>query len=206
MRAYLLGALYAAVAVLVACACFHTTFSRDETGVWRPSKLRNMRFFTQLSNLLAGVTALLCGVVLCMGARPFWTVALLYTATVSVQLTFWTVVLFLGIIYGYRAMFAGVNLILHLLVPALMLATFCLADTGGLTLAHAAIATAPMAVYGCFYIANVRIRGMGEGEHTNDWYSFLRWGWGIGAGIFALMALVTFGMAAGLLCLKSFFA
>ena len=75
--------------------------------------LRSLKYFTVLSNLLFGISCVTYAVFEMKkekGDMPEWLRILRLASVCAVSLTFLTVVLFLGRIYGYRSMFAGNNL------------------------------------------------------------------------------------------------
>ena len=113
-----------------------------------------------------------------------------YAATVSVGITFLTVVVFLGPLYGYPEMFAGPNLWLHLIVPVAALAENFLLCKTAFSARDNVLALVPVLIYGTGYILNNVINGIGEWPDTNDWYSFLMWGYPVGVVIFVVICLV----------------
>ena len=114
-----------------------------------------------------------------------------YMATVSVALTFMTVMVFLGPLYGYPEMLSGVNFYLHLVVPVLALFECIFLSRTIYTRRDNLIAVVPMLIYGTLYLANNLINGTGEWPDTNDWYGFLNWGLPMGLIIFAGLCLIT---------------
>jgi len=59
-------------------------------------------------------------------------------------------------------------------------------------------------LYGIGYILNILINGMGgRYPRNNDFYFFLRWGWGVAILIFAVIILLSFGIACLLSWLNS---
>ena len=61
----------------------------------------------------------------------------------------------------------------------------------------------PVLTYGAGYIANLLINGLGDTPYSNDWYGFLYWGWGIAFVMFAIMILVSWGVALGMRALHN---
>ncbi|MBQ9593077.1 MAG: hypothetical protein IJR36_04290 [Lachnospiraceae bacterium] len=165
----------------------------------------SLKYFTILSNLFAGVTALVDLPCACRGAEAGRKLTLMkYMSAASVMLTLTTVVLFLGQIYGLRAMFAGVNLILHLIVPVLAALDFIVLHLSyKISFRESLTAVIPMAVYGIGYVLNILINGVGTPPATNDWYGFARWGLGWTPLVFLVVALVTWGLGGLLLLLRT---
>ena len=156
----------------------------------------SMKYFTVLSNQLAGLAAAIYLVCLLRNRVPTWVILLKYMAAASVGLTFLTVMLFLGPLYGYGAMLRGVNLPLHCIVPVIAMAEFVfLVHAPILRRTDALLAAAPMLLYGAVYMCNILLNGVGKWPDTNDWYSFCLWGLPVGFGIFAALFLVTCGLA-----------
>ena len=127
------------------------------------------RYFTVDSNLLmaaVSVPVLCCA----LRGRPFSPVlrVLRYLSASAVTLTMMTVLAFLGPIMGYRAMFAGPNLYMHLTTP--LLAVFLQIFTDNRTrMAKGTVlfSLIPTAIYGAVYILQVLIRRVWP-----DFYSF----------------------------------
>ncbi len=188
--------LNAAIIVLVLTAWFSMMFSRHEGLRLSSVGLASLKYVTVLSNLLACFAAAVYLICLLRRKVPFWVIALKYMAAASVGLTFLVVVLFLGFLYGFAAMFRGANLIFHLIVPLLAMAEFifCL-PAPLLRLRDALTAVVPMILYGFFYLGNILLNGVGAWPNTNDWYGFCLWGFPVGLGIFAFLILFTCGLA-----------
>jgi len=156
----------------------------------------NLKYFTILSNLLAGTAAILYAIRLLRGKTPRWIELLKYSGAVSVGLTFLVVMVFLGPLYGYGSMFRGANLLFHLLIPLAAMAEFAFfLPFRPMRFSESLLATVPMLLYGFGYLGNILINGRGEWPNTNDWYSFTYWGMGVALLIFAVIILATWGIA-----------
>ena len=157
------------------------------TGSLVQNGIGSLKYFTMLSNLFAGAVAaawLVCG---CSDRIE----RLKYIAAASVGLTFTIVAGFLGPLYGYKAMFSGFNLPLHLIAPvAAMLEIIFLSDAT-YTRRDNLLALIPPFLYGLVYLINIQINGMGVWPDTNDWYLFFAWGYPVGFLIFAMILIVT---------------
>ncbi len=182
-------ALELLVAVMTPAAWCLMVFRGNHGGALSTTGLVSLRYFTVLSNLLAGAASLCC---LCLRRRPGWLIRLRLTAAAAVALTFLTVLLMLGPLYGFLSMYRGANLWFHLILPLASCVGFVLLD-GPRPLPRSAAwpAVLPMLLYGLGYCGNILAHGKGQGPATNDWYGFLNWGWAIGAVIFAALGLVT---------------
>lgn len=165
-------------------------------GMLTDSGLPSLKYFTVLSNIFEGIASIIW---IAAGKKAEEkTEKLKYIAAVSVALTFMTVMLFLGPLYGYRAMLSGVNLPLHLLVPVAALAECIFLSDALYTSRDNLLAVVPMLLYGTWYIMNNLINGIGAWPDTNDWYGFLNWGWPPGLMIFAGLCLITWLVGAAL--------
>lgn len=185
-------------------------FSSGE-GKLTSTGLASLKYFTMLSNLFMGLACIIYLVDLFLRRKERYRrvsrgcETLKFSAAVSVMLTFITVRVFLGPLYGYRAMFSGVNFWLHLVIPVLALVDFCFLDReAGLELPSTIACVIPMAVYGIGYTANILINGRGEWPNTNDWYSFAQWGIPVMGVIYVIIFVVTWGISVGMLVLHNY--
>lgn len=167
---------------LVLAAWLMMTTRVDRHGALSSTGLRSLRYFTVLSNLLEGIASLVYAIGLIRLLRggaplPRGIVTLKYVATVSVALTFVTVLCFLGPGYGFDKMYTGANFWMHLVIPVLaMLELFLLDRDPRLPIGRTFLATAPMLLYALFYTGNLLMNGMETGGHSNDWYGFAKGG------------------------------
>ena len=194
-------ALNAALAVIVLASWAAMVFSLED-GVLSAPGLRSLKYFTVLSNLLQAVASLayVGAVGLALSGRRNRVsrsiLRLKYAATVSVSLTFLTVMLFLGPVFGYRGMFSGPSFWFHLVVPLAAALDFCALDReGGVTMRDSLITLLPMALYGVFYALNILVNGLGTPGHSNDWYGFALGGLKTIPLVFLVIALATWGVA-----------
>ena len=174
MRKTASKALNILIAALALWAWASMTFQLDQHGSLSAGGFRNLRYFTVLSNLMQAGTSLAYA----LGGRPR---RLKYASTVSVGLTFFVVLLFLGQLYGYPSMYSGPSFWFHLVVPVLAMADFlCLDREGTFTLRDSVLSMIPTLCYGLFYVGNLLINGV----KGNDWYGFARGGPGSAAIVF----------------------
>jgi hypothetical protein len=163
-----------------------------QNGALSSSGLASLRYFTVLSNLLEGITAGIFCVLILTGRQPRWAEILKLMAASAVALTFLTVMLFLGPLYGYPAMFKGANLFFHLVIPILAMAEYCILFLPRkLDKKDKFLGAVPTLLYGCFYLINIAVNGVGKWPRTNDWYGFLNWGFAVGMIIFLLLILIS---------------
>ena len=191
------------IPVLVVGAWIWGALTPAEPGMLEGGGLSSLRFYTTLSNILAGIAALCYAVGLLRVlrgkaervSRGLQTLALVGTA--AVMLTFLTVACYLAPFWlGFR-LYEKSSFLLHGLIPVLSVLTYVLLDRYGRPLRFAwLLGAVPMLLYGAVYLLNCAINGTGVWPHTNDWYGFLNWGWGVGFGMFGAMAAVTAGVGA----------
>ena len=128
----------------------------------------NFRYFTVLSNLFCALTALILLLCEIFGAMPAWAVILKYMGTVSVTVTFLTVLLFLwpsvGAIHG---LWDGPELVMHLITPLLAILSFLLREQGNMSPWAIPLGVLPVALYGWLYYNRVLVARTWE-----DMYGF----------------------------------
>lgn len=182
------------IVVLVPAAWLWMAFGGD--GSLAERGLGSLRYFTVLSNILEGIAS-----VIWLASQKKDEEArakadrLKYVAAASVMLTFVTVMVFLGPIYGYRAILEEYNFIFHVVVPVLAFAEMVFLSDREFTRKDNDLAVIPPIIYGIGYLLNVFINGIGEWPDTNDWYQFLRWGYPVGVLIFVCICAVTWLLA-----------
>ena len=174
---------------------------------WRDSALggsgwSDLKYFTVESNLLVGIVALLWVILRLVKGRegmPAFMTYLKYLSAAAVFVTFTVVVCFLGPLYGYGRMYYGANLFFHLLVPLAAIVEWALFEEGKVSFRESFFAVIPPVLYGIGYLTNCIVNGVGSWETVrNDWYSFLEWGYGVGAAIFVVIALIAWGLGLAL--------
>ena len=150
----------------VAAVCRH--------GKEAPVKIL-LRYFTVLSNLLCALAALTVAVCRLGGGEiPYVVGVFKYVGTAAVTVTLLTVVFFLGPTLGYKLMFTGPDLWLHLICPLLAVVSLLLWDKPELPFGAAFLGTLPVALYGAVYIRRVRFAP--EQRRWPDFYGFNRGG------------------------------
>ena len=167
---------------------------------WRDSALggsgwSDLKYFTVESNLLVGIVAVIWLVARALGReKAKWLFALKYLSAAAVFVTFFVVVVFLGPMYGYGRMYYGANLFFHLVIPILVILDWVLFEEGEISFRETFLAMIPPFVYGIGYLTNCLVNGVGSWETVrNDWYSFLEWGYLVGAAIFVVICLIAWG-------------
>jgi len=156
-------------------------FRKD--GVWRfRNGLKQFRYFTVLSNTFCAIAALLMAISQIGGSvsRPVF--LLKYLGTVSVTLTFLTVLLFLAPFQGgFVKWFAGDFFYVHLVGPLLAIASFCFLEKQPMDLGTAMLGLVPMLLYGAVYVYKVMLAP--EDQRWEDFYGFNKNGMWLVSGV-----------------------
>ena len=154
--------------------------------------INSLKYFTVLSNLLEGAASVIWLISTRKNDKASERAELLkYIAAAAVGLTCATVLVFLGPLYGYPAMFAGGSLYMHLLTPVVAIAEIIFLSDYKYTRKDNRLVVLSPLIYGVFYLGNNLINGIGEWPDTNDWYFFLAWGYPVGIFIFVIICIVT---------------
>ena len=173
---------------------------------------RNFRYFTVLSNVYSGLTAIVYLVLLiCRSKAKDSTLMsiLKLTSSSAVGVTFTVILFFLGPLYGHGRMYTNANLIFHLLMPVLAMIEFVVFPAfesekeNDFSLKKCLYAGIPVVLYGMAYLMNNILGGSGGiYPDTNDFYGFLRWGYPVGVLIFVFIVLMAVGIACFLRWIK----
>ena len=124
---------------------------------------KSLRFFTILSNLFCAISALLLVL-----SSSYWTWLLKYTGTVAVTVTLLTVIFYLGPNMGYKQMFSGKDLYLHLCGPLLAIVSFCFMERWyALSFPLSLLGILPVIIYGFVYLFEVVIL-----KNWEDFYGY----------------------------------
>ena len=150
------------------------------------------RYFTVDSNLLmaaVSVPVLYCAL---LGKKLSPALrALRYLSACAVTLTMMTVLVFLGPLMGYRAMFAGPNLYMHLTTPLLAVLLQVFTDNRApMAKKSVLFSLIPTALYGAVYILQVMIFSVWP-----DFYSFASGGFWYVSLIAMLLGTLLIGTA-----------
>ena len=162
---------------------------------------RCFQFFTVDSNLLAAFSSLLMligQISLLRSGKPLSKALLVlkHVGAAAVGVTFFTVFCFLGMLYGYPSMIAGVNLFMHLITPLLAMLGFCLLEAQPkLRFRSVFLGLLPTVFYGVVYVWLVIVQ-----KRWPDFYGFNIGGHWILSCI--LMFLATFLISLGLWALR----
>ena len=186
-------ALNVVLAIAVFGAWGQMVFSGE--GTLASTGLSSLKYFTVLSNLLELLIRRKAA-----GDPGQRGETLKYISTVAVSITFLVVMTFLGPLYGYPFMFEGANLWFHLLVPVGAILEQVFLSKGPFDRKDVLFAALPVLFYGAGYLGNILMNGVGEWPDTNDWYSFMMWGYPGAAVIYGGLILIS--LALGLLFRK----
>ena len=162
--------------ILIILSAIFGVFSGDG-ALWRAGFGRFI-YFTVDSNLLAALALAIAVPFKIRRMRkgiplPTAVTVLCFTGASAVTVTFLTVVVFLGPLYGYGSMYAGNNLLLHMICPLLTVASFIF-DCGGEKRLDPRLTPAgvlPTLIYGAVYFIMVIVIGQKNGGWA-DFYGF----------------------------------
>ena len=159
--------------------------------------LENLKFYTVLTNLSAGIVALYVLIYWAVSKKREVTkhiVILKLMSVAGVGLTFFTVALFLGPIYGHSLLYRDANLYFHLILPLVSMIEFLLLciNKSNFPFRYSFLTMIPPFIYGVAYLGNIMINGKGEWPETNDWYGFLTWGYPVGIAFYLVILFVVF--------------
>ena len=172
-------ALISAVVVAV-CVCIgvvmNLTTIYDEN--FDHMGIRTFCMFTVNSNILAGLSMMLCLPYCIDGLRkgkyhlPNWTVDLMFSAVTAVALTFLVSLFILSPVKGFVLIFTGSRFFLHGVCPVLAIIAFCFFISDHYIRFREFIwALIPVLIYAVVYIVMVVVIGEENGG-WNDFYGF----------------------------------
>ena len=147
---------------VITAISFLFCFRKDGRWDLRAGK-KSLRFFTILSNLFCAVSALLWVL-----SSSYWAWLLKYVGTVAVTVTLLTVIFFLGPNMGYKPLFSGKDLYLHLCGPLLAIVSFCFMECQfALSFSLSLLGILPVIIYGFVYLVEVVIL-----KNWEDFYGY----------------------------------
>ena len=140
--------------------------------------IRTFCMFTVNSNILAGLSMMLCIPYTVDGLRtgyyhlPDWVVVLMHIAVTAVALTFLVSLFILAPVKGFVLIFSGSRFFLHGVCPILSILTFCCFIYSHLIrLWESPLALIPVFLYSAVYLVMVVFIGEEHGG-WNDFYGF----------------------------------
>ncbi|MBP5416559.1 MAG: hypothetical protein J6Y58_03440 [Clostridiales bacterium] len=188
--------------VIIILVVIGTYMTMTYRSAWMEFQMRGimcLRYFTVESNIFAGIVALIA-----LFYQGKATKILKLMSATATGLTFSVVALFLGPVYGYHRMYKNANLYFHLIVPLIAMVDYILLTDAPKKLKWKIMSAMLTVIYGFGYILNILINGKGgRYPNNNDFYFFLRWGWGVAILIFTVIILLSFGIACLLSWLNS---
>ena len=158
---------------------------------------QSFRFFTTDSNVLSMIGAMIMIPFEFRVLRgkadklPRFAVVIKYVCTASITLTFFTVMFFLGPMFGYGLFLGDTGLFTHLISPLLAFYTFTLLETNcEISFKNVLWALVPTLIYGTVYLTQVLIIGEKNGG-WEDFYFFNMGGyWYISATIMFIASVL----------------
>ena len=158
--------------------------------------LMSLKYYTTLSNIFAGIAAVIMIVVLARtksGKVPVWAAVTKFASVVTVSVTFLVTLFFLAPTMGIGGLYKGELMFMHAVGPVLTVVSFFMnRDLPEMKPSSALWATLPTILYGGVYSANIMLNGVGSGMNTNDWYGFVAAGVHTVPFVYALMVLLTY--------------
>ena len=158
--------------------------------------LMSLKYYTTLSNIFAGIAAVIMIVVLARaqsGKVPVWAAVTKFASAVTVSVTFLVTLFFLAPTMGIGGLYKGELMFMHAVGPVLTVVSFFMnRDLPEMKTSSALLATLPTILYGGVYSANIMLNGVGSGMNTNDWYGFAAAGVHTVPFVYALMVLLTY--------------
>ncbi|MBR7015156.1 MAG: hypothetical protein IKI12_01780 [Lachnospiraceae bacterium] len=158
--------------------------------------LMSLKYYTTLSNIFAGIAAVIMIVVLARtksGKVPVWAAVTKFASAVTVSVTFLVTLFFLAPTMGIGGLYKGELMFMHAVGPVLTVVSFFMnRDLPEMKTSSALWATLPTILYGGVYSANIMLNGVGSGMNTNDWYGFAAAGIRTVPFVYALMMLLTY--------------
>ena len=158
--------------------------------------LMSLKYYTTLSNIFAGIAAVIMIVVLARtksGKVPVWAAVTKFASVVTVSVTFLVTLFFLAPTMGIGGLYKGELMFMHAVGPVLTVVSFFMnRDLPEMKPSSALWATLPTILYGGVYSANIMLNGVGSGMNTNDWYGCAAAGVHTVPFVYALMVLLTY--------------
>jgi hypothetical protein len=158
--------------------------------------LMSLKYYTTLSNIFAGIAAVIMIAVLARtksGKVPVWAAVTKFASAVTVSVTFLVTLFFLAPTMGIGGLYKGELMFMHAVGPVLTVVSFFMnRDLPEMKPSSALWATLPTILYGGVYSANIMLNGVGSGMNTNDWYGFAAAGVHTVPFVYALMVLLTY--------------
>ena len=186
----------AVIVILTVTGVILMLTGKPEEGALQASGIENFKFYTVLTNVFCGVVSAVYLVCLLLDRGTERMLSLKLGAVCGVAITFAVVAFMFGPLYGFPQFYKRGNLFFHLLLPLAAMTEFIAVRRKRIPFKYTVIAALPTFIYGCCYMLNILINGIGgKWPDTNDFYAFLSWGWPVGIMIFAGITLAAFAVA-----------
>ena len=154
--------------VLMAFGALAAVWIHGRKGSFRKA----FRFFTIQSNVFCAAACLVMAGCRIAGHVPRTVYIFKLMGTEAVTVTLLTVLFYLGPSMGYKLLFSGPDLWLHLICPVLALVSYYLFERTVMTFACALLGVLPVVLYGVLYLRKV-VYSEGD-KRWDDFYGFNR--------------------------------
>ena len=185
------------VVLVIATTAIVLSFFLGNKDAFIRSGPQSFRFFTTDSNVLCmiGTMIMIPFEVRVLSGRaaklPRFAVVIKYVTTASVTLTFFTVMFFLGPIFGYGVFLNDTGIFTHLISPLLAFYTFTLLETDcEISFKNVLWAIVPTLIYGTVYLTQVLIIGKENGGWEDFYFFNLGGYWYISAAVMFIAGLL----------------
>lgn len=168
---YYLSIVFNSLIVVVTAIVMYGYFQPKEGKNGKERGLSSFRYFTIDSNVFSAFVSAIYLVFIVTGkAIPSWLMVLKFVASVTVMLTFLTVMIYLGPTYGYKNQLSDVNIHMHLMGPLMAAITCCFFENNmKLQIWQMLLGLVPTALYGLEYILMVSRK-----KKWPDFYGFAK--------------------------------
>ena len=173
-----------------------------EAGVLASSRWVAFKYFTVQSNVVAAIASAISLIYFIFKKDkeyPTWVVTTKMVSTMSVAVTFFVTLIYLGPIYGYPLLYLNANLYLHAIIPVLAMINFALTEPKNkMSFKLNLYSFIPVGIYGTIYMINVASKNDWGNVKGADWYAFGSYGPGIGMVCLIVILALSFILSIGL--------
>ena len=172
-----------------------------DPNVLASSRWPAFKYFTIQSNMFAAIASVISLIYLIFKRDkeyPGWVAVVKLVSAVSVAITFFVVIIYLGPIYTYPLLFQKANLFLHGIIPVIAMLSICIIEPKmKLKFTMNLYSMLPVFCYGIPYLINVAVRNDYGNYSGADWYAFGTYGLGIGFLCLFILIVFSFGLSVG---------
>ena len=161
--------------------------------------VRRFKFFTELSNIFAGITSFVYAYYLFNSKKknpiPRVLKILKLISTGSVIVTFLTVIFYLIPVMGsnWKFLVVGSQFIFHIIIPILCFITYTFYEDNKVDTKYILYNLIPITAYGLFYLVSGLTHMVdGKIDYEHDWYLFMRNG--VVAGLITYAFFILFNL------------